>query len=279
MLQVPNSIVHVNWLHQNIDAPNLIILDVTIPKVTANLTGKAVNKKQIKGTLFFDIKNDFSDKTSAFPNTVLSPKDFEEKAQNLGIQKDSCIVVYDDLGIYSSPRVWWLFNLMGFSNIAVLDGGFPAWNNADFLIENSKKNQKSKGNFKVNYQPEKIVFSNEVLQATKNTTYIILDARSSGRFYGTLPEPRKEVRSGHIPTSKSLPYTALLNGIYFKKTEEIKAIFEKENNEEKAMIFSCGSGITASILALAATMVNYKNIAVYDGSWTEWGSSTMPIEK
>jgi thiosulfate/3-mercaptopyruvate sulfurtransferase len=279
MLQVPNAIISANWLYQNMEAANLIILDATIPKITSTTSEVNMVKKQIKGALFFDIIKEFSDQGSAFPNTVLSPEIFEEKVQNLGIQKDSCIVVYDDLGIYASPRVWWLFTLMGFSNIAVLDGGFPAWNTASLPIENPKKSQKIKGNFKANYQPKRIAFSDEVLQATKNTTPIILDARSSARFYGTVPEPRKEVRSGHIPASKNLPYTALLNGTHFKKASEIQAIFEKENKEEKSMIFSCGTGITASILALGAAIVNCKNVSVYDGSWTEWGSGIMPIEK
>ncbi len=278
MLKVPNDIVTPNWLYENIDTSNLIVLDATIPKVTSDFFSINSEKKRIKGARFFDVKNEFSDEISTFPNTILSSKEFEEKAQKLGVFKDSCVVVYDDLGVYSSSRVWWNFKLMGFSNIAVLDGGLPAWNKIKYPVEKPQKRQVLKGDFETVYQPQRIAFTEEVLEATKTQAKLILDARSSDRFYGITVEPRKGIRSGHIPTSKNLPYTSFLEGSCFKSKEEILSVLEKENPQKKAMIFSCGSGITASILALGAEIAGYDNVAVYDGSWTEWGSGVLPIE-
>ena len=280
-LKITKPIVSVDWLQANLENEQLIILDCTIPKVTAKSTESiSEDKKQIKGAVFFDIKKIFSDVNAPFPNTILSPEVFEEKSQNLGINNDSIIVCYDDLGIYSSPRVWWMFQLMGFKNIAVLDGGFPKWNENKYPVEKQQTNEFIKGNFKVDYQPEKIKFTNDVLSAIDNDTILIADARSSGRFKSTSPEPRKDVKGGHIPNSVSLPFSKMIENGILKSENDLKVIFEEINQENKELIFSCGTGITASVLALGAEIVGIKKYAVYDGSWTEWGSTVnLPIEK
>lgn len=279
-LEIDKPLVSVDWLFVNLENENLIILDATLPKVTENKDEqKEVQKKQIKGARFFDIKNTFSDINAPFPNTILSPKEFERKTQIIGINDNSCIVVYDDLGIYSSPRVWWMFQLMGFQNIAVLNGGFPEWISKKYPIEKPVKHQYHQGNFKVNFKTEKIKFTNDVLTSINNDDNIVVDARSNGRFFGTAPEPRKNVKSGHIPNSISLPYSEITEEGRLISEEKLKTIFKRLNITDKEMIFSCGTGITASVLALGATISGYQNHAVYDGSWTEWVSTTnLPIE-
>lgn len=280
-LKITKPIVSVDWLHSNLENEQLIILDCTIPKVTAkSTTSISDDKKQIKGAVFFDIKKTFSDVSAPFPNTILSPETFEEKAQNFGVNKDSIIVCYDDLGIYSSPRVWWMFQLMGFKNIAVLDGGFPKWEESKFPIEKQQKNLVLKGDFKADYQSEKIKFTNDVLSAIDNEAILIADARSKGRFDATEPEPRNDVKGGHIPNSVSLPFSEILENGMLKLEDDLKAIFGEINPENKKFIFSCGTGITASVLALGAEISGIKKYAVYDGSWTEWGSTeNLPIDK
>jgi thiosulfate/3-mercaptopyruvate sulfurtransferase len=275
-LKIPSFVVSVDWLLEHLENESLLILDATIPKVGSKKIEILEEKSQIKKAHFFDLK-DFSDAEAPLPNTMLTGEKFQQKAKQFGINNNHCIVVYDDLGIYSSPRVWWIFQLMGFENIAVLDGGFPEWKAKKYPIEKFSNKTLSKGSFTANYHFEKITFMTDVLANVSSKKYLVLDARSEGRFFGTEPEPRKEVRGGHIPNSKSLPHTDILDGTKMKPTDELKMIFETKNHENKPLIFSCGSGITASILALGATIAGIKNHSVYDGSWTEWGLSNAPI--
>ena len=275
-LKIPSFVVSVDWLLEHLENESLLILDATIPKVGSKKIEILEEKSQIKKAHFFDLK-DFSDAEAPLPNTMLTGEKFQQKAKQFGINNNHCIVVYDDLGIYSSPRVWWIFQLMGFENIAVLDGGFPEWKAKKYPIEKFSHKTLSKGSFTANYHFEKITFMTDVLANVSSKKYLVLDARSEGRFFGTEPEPRKEVRGGHIPNSKSLPHTDILDGTKMKPTDELKMIFETKNHENKPLIFSCGSGITASILALGATIAGIKNHSVYDGSWTEWGLSNAPI--
>lgn len=280
MLKIDLPIVSVDWLRQHFNDENLVILDATIPKAVSKKDSKVSEKKRIKNAVFFDIKNTFSDVKATFPNTVLAPKEFEIRAQKLGIQNNSYIVVYDDLGIYSSPRVWWLFQLMGFTNVAVLNGGLPEWKLKNYPIEKPKEHHPKKGDFSVNYQPQKITYTNNVLMAINNEHKLIVDARSKGRFNATAPEPRVGVKSGHIPNSVSLPYSELISNNKLKPKATLKNIFSTINPTNKDFIFTCGTGITASILALGASIAGFKNHAVFDGSWTEWGTTKgLPIEK
>jgi len=264
--------VSVKWLQTNLEAPNLVILDASIKKVTEGNSSQS--EKHIPKTLFFDIKNAFSDVTAPFPNTVPSAKQFTVEAQKIGINTNSLIIVYDDKGIYSSARAWYLFKTFGFKNVAVLDGGLPEWINAGYAVEKKQKHKVKKGNFIALYNPTAMKCFSDIKIASKDINTLIVDARSAKRFQCLVPEPRKGLRMGTIPSSINLPYTNLLIGNYLKPKEELTLIFDALNLKNMALIFSCGSGITACILALGAEVSGYKNTSVYDGSWTEYGSLT-----
>ncbi|MFD0863458.1 sulfurtransferase [Sungkyunkwania multivorans] len=274
---LPHPLVSSEWLHQNIDMPNLVILDATIKKATSE--GDDYFKGlQIPKARFIDIKGNFSDSQSAMPNTLPSPKAFTEAAQALGINKDSKIIVYDRLGIYAAPRVWWMFRAMGHEHIAVLDGGLPAWISEGFKTEASKTKTYESGDFIANFQDEMVVGLEEVLQNITTKRHSVLDARSSGRFHGTAPEPRADVKGGHIPNSINLPYTELLQDGKMKQVEELRAIFKSLKLPNTPRIYSCGTGITACIIMLAAALTGFSDHAIYDGSWTEWGQAEhVPI--
>ena len=278
MLKVTTPLVSVEWLQENLEAKNLIILDATIPKVggTLDITKE---KQQIKNAVFFDLKNVFLNIEGEYPNTIPSKEHFEKQVQKLGINNNSCIVVYDDLGVYSSPRVWWLFNVFGFQNIAVLNGGLPAWKETGYSVEPQIEKEIEQGNFEASYQEDLLRVTEQVLEASNNKE-LILDARSKGRFYATELEPRADMRGGHIPNSKSLPHGRLQSDGKMKSVEGLQQLFFEMNPKKEHMTFSCGSGITACILALGAEASGYTNYSVYDGSWTEWASRLeLPVEK
>lgn len=272
-IEIKRNLVSVDWLMRNFEASNLIIFDATIKKVTANNSSKEIKeKKQIKNARFLDIKNKFSDISSEFPNALQSPQKFEEAARQLGIENNSAIVVYDDLGIYSSARIWWLFKAMGHHNVAVLDGGFPTWEKAELPIEKALEYFGETGNFIAKYNANYMNDFNDVFDTIDNDNILVLDARSENRFNGTEPEPREGLRSGHIPNSINLPYSKLIENNKMKSKEKLKSIFSNLVDKDNELIFSCGSGITACILALGAEIAGFNNKSVYDGSWTEWGA-------
>ncbi|SEB49203.1 thiosulfate/3-mercaptopyruvate sulfurtransferase [Tenacibaculum sp. MAR_2009_124] len=278
-LKVKSPLVVTSWLNHHLYAENLVVLNGTIKKVGGNIESN-IEEKQIPNAIFFDIKKNFSDTSSEFPSTIPSAQQFQEEARKIGINQDSCIVVYDNLGIYSAARVWWLFKTFGFDNVAVLDGGFPAWQIDGFPVENEVSHSRVIGDFKSDYQANNIRFTNDVLDSIAHKKNYILDARSAGRFNATQPEPRIDLKGGHIPTSLSLPYTQLLVEGKMKTEEELEDIFRSKLKKEKPLVFTCGSGITACILALGANIVGITNVSVYDGSWTEWASTpNLPIEK
>ncbi len=191
-------LVNVKWLQSNFQSPGVIILDATINKTIED------NSERIPKARFFDIKQKFSDTNASFPSTLPSTEQFEIEARALGINKDSFVVVYDDKGIYSSARAWWLFKTFGFKNVAVLDGGLPEWKEQNFPIETYKKESIEKGNFTSSFQPELMTDFNGVNQFSKDTKTLILDARSEARFNCLVDEPRQGLRRGTIPNSKNV---------------------------------------------------------------------------
>lgn len=264
-----NDIVCIEWLYKNINRTDLIILDASL-KTTADENSSKTYLKTIPGARFFDLKNTFSDSSSPLPNTIPNEGHFEVECQKLGICQNSIIVVFDSLGIYSSPRVWWLFTLMGHQDVFVLDGGLPEWNRNGFPTETKSSKPYKLGDFKATFQTRHIKNYQDVLDNLHTKTFTIVDARSQGRFKGTEKEPRKHLKSGYIPNSINIPYGEVLANGKFKTKTELKILFTKKCTHKKTLVFSCGSGITACIVMLAHTIVFNKSQAIYDGSWTEW---------
>lgn len=266
VLKLRSPVVTVSWLKENMAADNLVVLDGTIGKNCDETS------QQIPNTRFFDIKNKFSNTADPFPNAFPSAEQFEKEARALGIDENSAIVVYDDKGIYSSARVWWLFKSFGHENIAVLSGGLPAWQKAGFKTGDSKVYTGKPGNFKAVLQPKTMQFFHDLKSMVQNHSHTVIDARSSDRFQGKVPEPRAGLRQGTIPGSKNLPFTDLLEDGYLKSKKDLEKALYMVAQKNEPIVFSCGSGITACILALGASVAGYKDISVYDGSWTEWGT-------
>lgn len=261
-----NPIVSAAWLHEHLNDSNLIVLEARLDQ-NPDL--------QIKGARLFDIKNNFSDTSNPLPNTFPSEEKFTAEAQKLGINSNSRIVVYDATGIYSSPRAWWMFKAMGHPNVFVLDGGLPEWIKEGFPIENQQQASYPKGNFTAQFQPELIKNKEQILENITTKEAVLMDARSADRFDATLEEPRAGLRSGHIPSSINTPFTELQQDGKFKSTDELKEIL---NLNDQPLYFTCGSGITACIVLLATELISDNPKAVYDGSWTEWGRTDLPIE-
>jgi len=278
-ITLPTPTVSIEWLVTHLNHPNLVLLDATKTKVGQKELSEEAKTKRIPRSRIFDLQNIFKDQEATLPNTMPSPEYFESEAQKIGINNDSIIVVYDHHGIYSSPRAWWIFKTMGHQNVAVLDGGFPAWKNANLPIAIQADYDGEKGNFKTDYQPNLIKSATEVLESLEQEEVTILDARSEGRFNGTAPEPRAHLKSGHIPGSQNLPSGKIIkDGKLLPKTE-LKEIYAALNLENKEVIFSCGSGMTACVIALGAEIAGHHSKAIFDGSWTEWGDGDYPVEK
>jgi len=262
------SLVSVNWLNENRKASNLIILDASINKVIDK------NAVRIPNARFFDIKKKFSDISAPFPSTLPTAKQFQEEARNLGINTNSLLIIYDNKGIYSSPRAWWLFKTYGFENVAVLNGGLPEWKKLNFSVDNYSNEIYSIGNFEAKLHLHFMTNFKGITEYSQNSDALIMDARSKERFKCLINEPRAGLRRGTIPNSINLPYAEVLNGNTFKSKLELSQIFKTIVKDNNHLVFSCGSGITACILALAASICDYGNLVVYDGSWTEYGSLT-----
>ncbi|MCP4457405.1 MAG: sulfurtransferase [Cytophagales bacterium] len=270
-MNLTSSLVSSSWLSNYIEHPDLIILDASFRKPKSNLEGNPLSYLQLPGARFLDIEQVFSDHSSALPHTMLSEEAFSLEAQKLGISKTSTLIIYDNLGVYSSPRPWWMFRAMGHENVAVLDGGLPKWMKAALPIETKRSSKFDKGDFVAISQSDFWKNSKEVLDSVKESETLVLDARSKGRFDGTEPEPRKGLRGGHIPNSINFHFNDVLRKNKMLPAIELKEEFKKREISDQQLVFSCGSGLTACILALAADLAGFKNTSVYDGSWSEWG--------
>ena len=274
-----NPLVSVSWLSQNLNAPNLVVLDVSLESNIANIKVEFPGI-QIKGARNFDLKRNFSDLESRLPNTLPNPKYFSLACRNLGINNNSTIVVYDNIGIYASPRVWWMFKSMGHKNIAVLDGGHPLWKNKNYPTESIQNRVLPEGDFKAKFNPNLLKKAFKIIENITSKEAILVDARSNGRFSGLIPETRKNLKSGHIPNAINLPFLDVLKDGKFISTNEISDIFKKLKIDKRPKIFTCGSGLTACILILASTLISEDNHFLYDGSWSEWGQlKGVPIFK
>ena len=263
------TLIEVKELSAMLDDPDLVLLDCSLKK-TASGKEFDLNGKTIPGARFFDLENTFSDAESDFPNTLPQTQDFERKARALGINTDSKLVVFDAGGIYSSPRVWWMFQVMGHKHIRVLNGGLPAWNEAGFPLAEGFKSDFKEGNFKAAFDAGSVKSFEDIELNTDAPKFTLVDARSSGRFQGIDPEPRPHLQSGSIPQSVNLPFQDVLEGGKFKPKTELYKLFEERSLLTDKLVYSCGSGLTACIIMLAGEIAAQKGIQLYDGSWTEW---------
>lgn len=263
------TLISASALTTKLADPKLVLLDCSL-ETTATGKRSKYSGMTIPGARFLDLKKDFSDTTAPFPNTIPSTSAFQENARKLGINFDSEIVVFDAMGIYSSPRVWWLFQVMGHRNIRVLDGGIPAWSELGLPLTESYSIDYSYGNFEAKLDMQQVkTFKDLDLNVTAET-FTVVDARSSGRFEGVEPEPRAYLQSGSIPNSVNLPFQEVLDNGKYKSKEELHQIFEDRSLLDKSLVYSCGSGLTACIIMLAGEIAAQKDKQVYDGSWTEW---------
>ena len=273
------SLVSTDWLAEHIKDPDLRILDASWYLPDAGRDPRAeFDAAHIKGARFFDI-DEVADLRSALPHTVPPVEKFMSRMRAIGVGDGHQVVVYDGAGLFSAARVWWTFRLMGFENVAVLDGGLPKWQ-AEGRPVDAKPATIRDRHMIVKRQDHLIKDVTQVARAAKLEDHTIIDARPAPRFEGTAPEPREGMRAGHIPNSQNVPLSTLLNDDKTMKPKaELQAIFDAAGADlSKPIITTCGSGVTACVLALALYQIGKTDAAVYDGSWSEWGMyGDLPI--
>lgn len=268
-------------LMSKIDNINLKILDATFYLPDSGLIAEEeYKKKHIPNAIFFDI-NKIADPNNSLPHMIPSKDLFSKMMQNIGLNKDDEIIIYDNSPFLSSARAWFLFRYFGHDKIFIMQGGVKNWENNGGNITNGNV-VLEKGNYIASAERKELVVNlDQMILASQNKENVILDARSRKRFLGEALEPRPNLPSGHIPNSQSLPSSDLINKDgYLKSKDEINQIFSniKVNTNDK-IIATCGSGVSACVISIALFCLGKKDTPIYDGSWTEWASSGQKIKK
>jgi len=272
MADDPKTLVSTDWLANHLKDPDLRILDASfyLPDMGRDARSE-YDAAHIPGARFFDI-DEISDHRSELPHMVPAPEKFISRMRAMGVGDGHQVVVYDGAGLFSAARVWWLFRLMGKTDVAVLDGGMPKWLSEGREIEDMPPIVRDR-HITVSVQNQMVVDVTQVAAASKLGSHEILDARSPSRFTGAEPEARPGLRSGHIPGSINIHYRTLLNDNgTLKDPDALRAVFAAANVDlTKPVITTCGSGVTAAIIFLALERIGIDRVALYDGSWAEWG--------
>ena len=278
---VASALVSTEWLAKHLGEPDLRVVDGTwhMPQLGRDARAEYV-QAHIPGAVFFDIDR-IADRTNALPHMLPTAEAFAAAVGALGIGSGDRVIVYDVRGVVSAARVWWTFRAFGHDRVAVLDGGLRAWK-ADGRAIEAGEPAPPRREFRATLRPELVRDLDAVRRNLSTRAEQVLDARSRGRFEGTEPEPRAGLRGGHIPGSLNLPYETLYrpDGTLLPPDALRSALVTAGVDLDTPVTTTCGSGVTASVLALALHLVGHPRVAVYDGSWTEWaGRPDTPVER
>lgn len=272
------SLVDVDWLQQRLEAPGVRVVDASWHLPTSGRhAGEEFLAGHIPGAVFLDIDR-VADTGADLPHMLPDAGRFAEAAGRLGIGSDTDVVVYDTLGLFSAARAWWMFRAFGHPRVAILDGGLPAWRERGLALEAGPAEPPAAG-FEATPPDDAVWSMADVRRNIDSGEAVLLDARSPGRFAGREPEPRPGLPSGHIPGSRNVPFDRVLDphSGCVQPLERLRELFAPV--DERPVVCSCGTGVSACVLAFALHRLGRDDVAVYDGSWTEWaGDPDNPVE-
>ncbi|MCP1199411.1 3-mercaptopyruvate sulfurtransferase [Notoacmeibacter sp. MSK16QG-6] len=268
---LPMPMVSPEWVEEHLREPGLSIIDASwyLP-VQGRDAEQEYEQAHIPGAVFFD-QDLVVEPGIDLPHAMPSPGHFAQHLGSMGISVHDNIVVYDGPGFFSAPRVWWMLRAMGAKTVAILAGGMDGWKNAGREIT-SEPTKVAPCLFETEFDENAVVTLDEMKTISGSGDVVVVDARPHGRFTGEEPEPREGMRSGHIPGSLNVPFLDLAEDGRLKNAHALKALFEDVGvPTDRPLVTSCGSGVTAAALLLALEEAGYRNIRLYDGSWSEWG--------